>query len=333
MKARTTDWIGANCRSAEDFDPLARRAMAGLIGDVYYLDLANGADAGEGDSWDRAYKTFNYAIDQTTTFNNDYILVKGFTTDTSAGVVATLDVAYIHILGAAGIMNPYYAEKGTLNRSTDVNEPHTLITAEFVEFAGFSVNADQGTSGTESGAVSKSALNLGTEASAGGNKAFVHNVHFPDWDNQYNVTGLSVHGSHHYVLRDIVVDNVWGNFDTGIRIDGADNSNSAQATMEKLYFMGGIEGDFDQAIKLNAASTLQHSRINGLWVQRCAVAIALGAAYGAYCAIDNAIAGCAEAVFFSGGSNCAERDDLWTNYKWIVGENVSGNDASFQDVT
>lgn len=333
VKTRTRDWIGANCRNSESFKPLARRAMAAHIGDVYYLDLKYGSDSNDGTNWTKAFKTFNYAMDETTAYNNDYILVKDWKTETGTGVIATLDVAYTHWLGAAGLLNPYYPEKGTLNRTGESNDPYVLITAEFVEFGGFSIFAHQvSTGGSESGSVSKSALNLGTDASAGGNKAFVHNVHFPDWNHAENVTGLSVHAAHHYVLRDICIDNVWGNFDTGIRIDGATGAgNSAQATIEDIYCMGGITGAFTQAIKLAAASSLQHSRIDGLVVQRCTNAINLGAAFGAYCVIDNAMAGCVENSFFAGVAACDARDDLWTQYKWTVGENVSGYDAKFAD--
>jgi len=330
VKTRTSDWIGANCRNAESFKPLARRAMASHIGDVYYVDLANGTDAGDGDSWAKAFLTFNHAIDEGTAYNNDYFLVKGWKTETGTGVIATLDVGYTHWLGAAGIMNPYYPEKGTLYRSGAGDAPHTLIDNEFIEVGGFAINAKQST-GTESSSVSKGALRIGSYTGATTpNKAFIHNIMFADWNVAANTTGMTLSGCHYPTLRDITIDNVYGNFDSGIYIHGSSTANCAYGTFEDIHCQGGVAGAFTQGIKLNGGTTLQNSRINGLWIGRTTNAIALGGAGGGYCTLDNAVAGCAEAVFFAGGSACDARNDLWTNYKWTVGNNVAGNDNEFQ---
>jgi len=330
VRKRTSDWIGKHCGESTNFKTLARAAGGLEAGDIYYVDLASGYDSGDGEDWDHAFLTINYAYDKVTADGNDYIIVRGWKTETGTGIIATCDVAQTHLIGHAGILNPYYPEKGSLYRSGAGDNPHTSITAEFVEFAGFAMNAKQST-GTESSGVSKGYLGIGTLAAAGGNKAFVHNIQLCDWNVAANVTGITM-CTHYPVLRDIVVDNVYGNFDAGINIFGA-VANSAYGTFENLYFQGGVAGAIAAPIKMASATSLQNSRFDGFFAQRCTVAIALGTAGGAYCSINNAVAGCAEAVFFSGGSACAERDDLWTNYKWTVGENVSGNDAKFQDVS
>lgn len=328
MSGTGLDWIGYHLSRGADFKPLARRAMASAIGDVFYVDLAAGADSGTGENWDRAYLTVNYTYDQMAADGNDYAIVRGWKTETGTGIIATLDVAQTHLIGHAGLLNPYTPEKGSFYRSGAGDAPHTNITAEFVEVAGLSFNAVQG-AGTESSSVSKGFLQTGTYASDGGNKAFVHNCQFPDWNSATTTTGVTVTGSHYGVFRDIYVENIYGNIDAGFYLSGGASANPALMTFENIVFRGG-GGAATAIIELySAASSLQNSTINGLYGTRVTNAIALGTAYAAYCSIENAAVDCVENDFFSGGSACDARDDLWTNYKWSAGGNVWGRDAEF----
>jgi len=332
--ARDKDWIGKHCSQGTSFKTLARAAGGLETGDVYYVDLANGTDSGDGDNWTRAFLTVNYAYDQVTADGNDYIIVRGWKTETGTGVIASLDVAQTHLIGHAGILNPYFPEKGSFYRSGAGDAPHTRIANEFIEVAGIAFNAVQST-GTESSSVSKGALEindyLDANVTSDANKAYVHGCYFPDWNSSTTTTGITITGAHYPVLQDIVVDSIYGNIDSGIYISGADDSNAAYGVFENLLLRGGPGGNLAAAIKLYAGSSLQMSVINGLYAPRVTNAISLGAASGAYCTLDNAIAGCTEATFFAGDAACDARDDLWTQYKWIVGENVAGRDAKFQD--
>ena len=85
--------------------------MASMVGNVFYVDLAGGTDDGAStDSFDRAFLTSAYALDQVESDQNDYVLVTGWKTETAAEVIHRLDVAYCHFIGHSGLMNPYFPE-------------------------------------------------------------------------------------------------------------------------------------------------------------------------------------------------------------------------------
>ena len=324
------DWIGKHLSDGKDFKPLARRAMAEMIGEVYYVDLAAGSNSNSGESFDRALLTSAAAYDLVTADNNDYVMVTGWKTETGTGVIHRLDVAQTHFIGHTGLLNPYTPEKGSLYRSGAGDAPILRFEQEFVEVAGFSFNAVQG-AGTESSSVSKGMVEIGdyldANAAGDGNKAFLHNCHFPDWSSATTTTGVSLTGAHYATLRDIYIENIYGNIDAGIYCAGSDDSNPALATFENIVFRGG-GGAATAVIEMDAAaSNLQNSTINGLYGTRVTNMISLGTAYAAYCSIDNAVGDMAENSFFAGGSACDARDDLWTNYKWSAGGNVWGRDA------
>lgn len=329
----TLDWIGKHLSDGKDFKPLARRAMAAHIGDVFYCDLASGSDSEVGTSWDLATKTINAAYDLVSAGNNDYILTRGWIEASGTTIVATLDVANTHLIGAPILMNPYFQEKGSLNRPGAGDAPYALITAEFVEMAGFSVFAHQSSGSPESGNLSKSAINLGTAAAGGAAKAYLHNIHLPDWNHSECVTGLSIHGSHHFVLDGIVIDSIYGNFDTGIRIDGADYSNSANAVIKNIWCKGGADGALATGIKMGGGMALQSSQFTHILHNRGTNMFDLGGDGAAYNSWDWLRGDMLEAGAFTGGTDPTNRADLWTNNKGIVGPNTYFRDAAFTDAT
>jgi hypothetical protein len=329
--ARDTGWIGRYCASGNNFNKQARTALALPIGNVYYVDLAGGSDGNTGESFDRAMLTVNAAYDKVTADKNDYIVVTGWKTETGTGVIATLDVAQTHLIGHAGILNPYYPEKGSFYRSGAGDAPHTQIRQEFVEVAGITFNAVQG-AGTESSTVSKGAIELGDYSASGGadhgNKAYVHNCQFPDWNSATTVTGMSISGCHYFVLQDISFESNYGNMDKGIYSSGSGSANPSWARIENIHFRGSQGGAMANGIVMQSeAQDLQSTYLTGLVFQRCTNAISLGAAYGAYNYLGPSTADCVENSFFTGGSACDARDDLWTNYKWVCAGDVWGRDA------
>lgn len=305
---------------------LVRDFSLPVAGEFYYVDLAAGSDSNNGSDWDNAFLTVNNAYDAVEADGNDYVIVRGWKTETGTGIINTLDVAQTHLIGHAGILNPYTPEKGSMYRSGAGDAPHTNITAEFVEVAGLSFVATQG-AGIESASVSKGSLQTGTYAADGGNKAYIHNCQFPDWSSAATTTGITVTGSHYGILRDIYIENIYGNIDAGVYLSGGASANPSLMTFENIVFRGG-GGAATAVIELySGAGSLQNSTINGLYGTRVTNMISLGTAYGAYCSIDNAVGDMLENSFFAGGSACDARDDLWTNYKWSAGGNVWGRDA------
>ncbi len=330
--ARDQGWIGKYCAQGQNFNQQARSAMALPIGDVYYVDLLGGSDGNTGESFASPFLTINHAYNRVGSDSNDYIRVRGFNESAATGVVATCDIGYTHLIGHAGLMNPYFPEKGSLSRTGAGDAPYLLVSAEFVEVAGFTIHAHQ-SSGTESGNVSKSSMNIGTAASGGGNKAFVHNMHFPDWNHAETETGLSVHGSHYFVLDGITIDSIYGNIETGIRIDGSSGSNSANAVIRNIWCKGGAGGSLTTGIKMGGGMSLQSSQFTHILHNRGTNMFDLGGNGAAYNSWDWLRGDMTEANAFTGGTDPTNRADLWTNNKGIVGPNTYFRDAAYTDAT
>ncbi len=321
----TLDWIGYHLSRGADFKPLARAANASLVGEVYYVDLAAGSDSNIGDTWDHPFLTINAAYDAVTADGNDYIFVRGWLDNAGTGIIATADIAQTHLIGHAGILNPYFPEKGTLARAGAANTPYLSVTAEFVEVAGFSVHAHQLNTTASSGAIEKGSVSIGTAASGAGNKAYVHNMHFPDWNHAETTCGLTVHGSHYYVLKDNVVDSIYGNIDEGYYIAGSSGSNSANAVIDGLWAKGGTGGALATAIKLYAGSSLQSSRITNVFGARSTNLVNFTSDFSTgYCSFDKLSGNMAANAIFSSATTIDARDTLASVMGAIAGSDVYG---------
>jgi len=330
VKTRSSDWIGANCRNAESFAPLARRAMALPIGDVYYVDLANGTDSGDGDNWQKAFLTTAFALDQMTADRNDYMLLRGWKTESatsgpgSGAVIHRLDVAQTHMIGQAGMLNPYFPEKGSLYRSGAADAPILRFEQEFIEVAGFAVNAVQG-SGTESSSVSKGFVEIGdyldANAAGDGNKAYLHNCYFPDWNSGTTVTGLTITGAHYPTVHDCYFDSVYGNIDKGIYLCGSDDSNPGLGSFENLTFRGAMTA----AVKWYGAGSCRNSTFNGITHPRGTYIFDFTADdTSAYNSFENISGNMAAGNIFNSASTVDARDTLISVMASIAGANVYG---------
>jgi hypothetical protein len=80
----------------------------GLLGpgDAYYVDYRKGVDTNSGTTWAQAFKTLSRAITETTTNNNDVILVDGDSTVVETAMV-TLSKNRVHIIGVNGNLGHY----------------------------------------------------------------------------------------------------------------------------------------------------------------------------------------------------------------------------------
>lgn len=331
------DWIGKHLSDGKDFKPLARRAMAAAVGEVYYVDLAAGTDAGTGEDWDKAYLTTAYAYNQMEADGNDYAIVRGWKTETDTGVIHRLDVAQSHLIGHAGILNPYFPEKGSLYRSGAGDAPILRFESEFVEVAGFAINARQ-SSGTESSTVTKGFVEFGDYSDANavddGNKGYLHNCYLADWNQASDTTGITITGAHYFVIEDCTVDSVYGNIDTGIYCTGSDDSNPAHGVIKNFYARGGYGGALATAIGIRpsgSANELMNTIIDGVRHVRGTNMFNLRGAYGAYCQADRLVGDMTEANAITGGSTCDNRGDLWTNYKWSIGPDTYFRDNAYQN--
>lgn len=323
MSRITLDWIGKHLSDGKDFKPLARRAMASLVGNVFYVDLAAGADSGTGENWDRAYLTSAYALDQCESDNNDYLLLTGWKTETAAAVIHRLDVAYTHFIGHSGLMNPMFPEKGTIYRSTAFDGPIIRVEQEFVEVAGFAVAAKQG-AGTESSSVSKGQIEIGdyldANAAGDGNKAYLHNIQFTDWNDATQTTGLTITGAHYPVGHTLNFDNVYGNMDSGIYFCGSDDANPGLGDFRDLVFRGG----FTQGIKCYAGGSFQNMTFDGITQNRGTYVVDFTSDYAtSYSTFDHIQAGAiAASAIFNSASTVDARDTLLSVMGSTAGSNV-----------
>lgn len=199
-KMVTLDWVGKHLSDGKDFKPLARQAMAAAIGDVFYVDLATGADSGTGENWDRAYLTVDYAMDQVTAGKNDYIISRGphDTAIASATTLETIDIDGVHVIGASGNLNPYTPGYAQRRRSTAAELPVVLITADDVEYAGFEVQGKFDSGEAWNPATPKASLQAGayTGASPGGERVYIHNVSVRDPGYASMTGGLALQNQH-----------------------------------------------------------------------------------------------------------------------------------------
>jgi hypothetical protein len=332
--ARDTQWVGRYCASGTNFNTQARAAFALPIGNVFYVDLSGGSDGNTGESWARSMLTINAAYDKCVNDGNDYVIVRGFKTETATSIITTADVQQCHTIGHAGILTPYFPEKGSLYRSGAADAPHTRITGEFNEWAGFAMNAVQG-AGSESSSVTKGALELGSTAGSGaasaGNKAYVHNCYFPDWNSATTVTGITITGAHYAHLRDIVVDSIYGNIDSGIYMTGSSGANPAWGVMENMYFRGGTGGALATGINMNAGASMQSFKVLGVQHTRGTNVVNFASDNNNYSFFDDIVGDMTAANIFAASSTVDARDTLWSVMASVAGGNVYGRDAIFPD--
>lgn len=319
-----TDWIALHCGKGSNFKTLARAAGGLEAGKIIYVDLAAGSDSGQGADWDHSLASVNYAYDQVTADGNDYVIVRGWKTETGTGVIASLDVAQTHLIGHAGILNPYFPEKGSFYRSGAGDAPHTRIANEFIEVAGLAFNAVQG-AGTESSSVSKGALEindyLDANVTADANKAYVHGCYFPDWNSATTVTGLTITGAHYPIIHDCVFDSVYGNIDSGIYICGADDSNSALGSFENLTFRGAMT----QPIKCYGGSSLQNSTFDGITTTRSTYVVDFTSDYSSgYNTFKNVLGNMTAGNIFNSASTVDARDTLLSVMGSLASQDVYG---------
>jgi len=326
--ARDKGWIGKLCSGGTNFNKQARVAMALSVGDVYYVDLSGGSNGNTGESFDSPMLTSAAALDKCTADKNDYIIVTGWKTETGTGVIHRMDVAQTHMIGHAGILNPYFPEKGSLYRSGAGDAPILRFEQEFIEVAGFAFNAVQG-AGTESSSVSKGFVEIGdyldANAAGDGNKAYLHNCYFPDWNSTTTVTGLTITGAHYPVVHDCYFDSIYSNMDSGIYLCGSDDANPSLGDFRNLVFRGG----FTQGVKWYAGGSCQNSTWDGITQARGTYVVDFTSdSATAYNTFENIQAGAiAASALFNSASTVDARDTLLSVMGSTAGANVYGKTA------
>ena len=324
--ARDKDWIGANCSSGKSFKPLARKAMASFINEVFYVDLAIGSDAGDGDDWQRAYRTIDYAMDQTTANNNDYILVRGWKTHTATGVVATVDQSQVHVIGHAGIMNPIFPERNALYRDASgaSDYPVMNITGDEVEVAGLGFNGSWSAT-----AIATQISGASLDIDNGANKAYVHNCFFPGWNTANTLSGIGISGAHYSVIEDCAFHSVYDHIDQGI-IVMTGPTQPAYFVITGCRFMAATSAETQYGINL-------YDGVPNTWVvEDCTFAgitdaINIGSATGVTmnAIVRNCFGTMAADHFFhhTTAGNVDATDDLITHFKIYAIQNVFGKDG------
>ncbi len=303
------------CARGAEFNSQARLANALSIGDVYYVDLANGADGSSGANWDEAMLTINATLDMCTAGKNDYIIVRG-PHDTAVAVAATLDtidVDGVHVIGFSGAMNPYTPGYAQRRRSSAADLPTVLITADDVEYAGWEVQG-QMAGGAWSAAQPKAPLRVGTTTD-GNERVYIHNVSVRDPGYTSMTGGIALVNCHYPVLEQVSIRSV-GNIDYGLQLlPGV--GPMAQMILKDSIIGGSRQGLMATGIDLSfsSAQNLSGAIMDNIWFPRITNCINFGIDYDAWAILSNFTSSVPLATSFTGATACANKAALVTNYE------------------
>ena len=304
-------------------------ANALSIGDVYYVDLANGADGSSGEDWDHAMLTIDATLDMCTAGKNDYIVVRG-PHDTAVAVAETLDtidVDGVHVIGFSGAMNPYTPGYAQRRRSTAANLPTVLISASDVEYAGWEVQGQM--DGTAwSMAEPKAPLKAGLDTQ-GTERVYIHNVSVRDPGYTSMEGGIALANCHYPVLEQVSIRSV-GNIDYGLQLLGGVGP-CLQGIIKDCIIGGGGLGLMATGIwTYTTGQNLEGFTVDNVRFPRVTNAVALDADYDTWATFDKIVAGCAHANIFTGGTAAATRANLQGNFELTAGV-VYGNNGEIAD--
>ncbi len=317
--------ILALCGRGKNFNAQARIANALSIGDVYYVDLADGADGSSGEDWDHAMLTINGALDMCTAGKNDYIVVRGphDTAVAVAGILDTIDVDGVHVIGFSGAMNPYTPGYAQRRRSSAYAGPTVQISAHDVEYAGWEVQGQM--TGSWSTTTPLAPLQVGT-TTVGNERVYIHNVSVRDPGYSSMEGGIALVHCHYPVLEQVSIRSI-GNLDIGLAlIPGV--GPCIQGIIKDCIIGGGYLGEMLKGIEVyDDTHNIGGFTIDNIRFPRTATCcIDLNTASAAYATIQRFVTTLDIADVFDGSVATTTRDNVADNF-FVIADGNCGNGA------